>query len=97
VSQLARGVVSRIAAIGTPALRYCQAISQSSGPQPAITTRPSGTRPDAFSAVCAPPQLITPGSVQPGIGKGRSSAPVASITSRATMMRERPAIETPIS
>ena len=32
---------------------YCAASSQSSGPQPAITVRPAGTRPDALSSVCA--------------------------------------------
>ena len=44
---------------------------------------PCGTMPRAFSSACAAPAVITPGSVQPGIGNGRSSAPVARITARA--------------
>ena len=66
-----------------PALRICAANSQSSGPLPGEHRRPSGTRPEDFSSVCAAPAVITPGSVQPGIGNGRSSAPVARMTRRA--------------
>ena len=49
------GVVSRISMGGFPAAIYWLASSQSSGPQPAITTRPVATRPCAFSkvSICA--------------------------------------------
>ena len=53
--------------------------------------------PCAFSSVCPAPTVITPGSVQPRTGIGRSSAPVARMTRRAGITpRGRPA-ETPIS
>src|SRR2546428_250519 len=48
-----------------------------SGPCPASTVRPSGTRSAFFNSICAAPAVITPGSVQPAIGTGRSIAPVA--------------------
>ena len=50
-----------------------------------------------MSAVCAAPAVITPGRVQPGIGNGRSSEPVAMITRCAWIMRAWPAIDTPTS
>jgi hypothetical protein len=61
----------------------------SSGPDPASTQRPSGTAPVDFSSVCAAPHVITPGSVQPGIGTGRSIAPVA-ISIRFAARRDAP-------
>ena len=94
-SQLARGVVSRTASRRPPARRICAASSHSSGPVPAITVRPAGSRPCALSTVCAAPAVMTPGSVQPGIGNGRSCEPVAMMTRRASIMRAAPAIETP--
>ena len=77
-----RGVEDRLDACRRRC-RICAASSHSSGPVPASTMRPSGTRPEALSSVCAAPAVITPGSVQPGIGNGRSSAPVARMTRRA--------------
>ena len=94
-SQLPRGVVSRMASIFPPARRICAASSQSSGPVPAITVRPAGSRPCALSTVCAPPAVMTPGKVQPGIGNGRSCEPVAMIMRLAAIMRALPPIETP--
>ena len=47
------------------------------------TTRP------ALSSACAPPTPTTPGSVQPGNGRNRSRAPVASTTARGTRTRAR--------
>ena len=88
-------MVSRITSSLPPARRICAASSHSSGPPPASTVRPIGTRPCALSVVCAPPALITPGRVQPGMGNGRSSEPVAMITRPAWMSRAWPAIETP--
>src|SRR5207249_1421808 len=70
------------ASIFTPASRYCAATSQSNGPAPASTTRPSPTTPEVLSRTCAAPADMTPGSVHPGIGNGRSSAPLAMITAR---------------
>ena len=95
IAQLRRGVVSRMASIFPPARRVCAASSQSSGPPPAITVQPCVTRPCALSAVCAPPAVITPGSVQPGIGNGRSCEPVATMTRFAAIMRALPPTETP--
>ena len=80
-----------------PARSSCAASSHSSGPVPASTRRPSGTRPLDFSSVCTAPAVITPGNVQPGIGNGRSSAPVARMTRRASSRRETPPAETPSS
>ena len=60
-----------------------------------MTVRPSGSRPCAFSTVCAAPAVITPGRVQPGIGNGRSCEPVAMMTRLASIRRALPAIETP--
>ncbi|MGY3652320.1 hypothetical protein ACVWW2_007611 [Bradyrhizobium sp. LM4.3] len=80
-----------------PSRKICAASSQSRGPCPAITVRPSGTNADDFNIVCAAPAVITPGSVQPGIGNGRSSAPVARITRFALTKAEAPPIETAIS
>ena len=61
--------------------------------------RPPSVRDQAelWSAIWAAPAVITPGSVQPGIGNGRSSAPVARMTSRAWMRRAEPGRDTPIS
>ena len=84
-----------MASIFPPARRICAASSHSNGPVPAITVRPLGSRPCALSAVCAAPAVMTPGSVQPGIGNGRSCEPVAMMTRRASIMRALPAIETP--
>ena len=76
-----------IASILAPARSICAASSHNSGPLPASTVRPLGTSPCALSAVCAAPAVITPGRVQPGIGNGRSSEPVATITRRAWIRR----------
>ena len=43
------------------------------------------------------PAVMTPGRVQPGIGKGRSKAPVASTTCLARMRRATPFDESPTS
>jgi hypothetical protein len=64
---------------------------------PARTTLPLALRPEDFSRICAAPQVITPGSVQPGMGNGRSSAPVARMMWRAVSRREPPPTEMPIS
>ena len=50
--------------------------------------------PEALSSPCAAPTVITPGKVQPGIGIGRSSAPVQTITRRARVSRDRLFTET---
>ena len=92
-----RGVVSSRQSIRPPTRASCAATRNNSGPVPASTTRPSGTRPEVFSSSCAAPAVMTPGNVQPGIGKGRSSAPVARITCFACTSRATPSRETPIS
>ena len=46
---------------------------------PASTTRPRGTRSACLSRIWAAPPVMTPGRVQPSMGKGRSSAPVATM------------------
>ncbi len=87
------GVVSSKASGLTPSRAYCAASSSRSGPVPASTTGPSGTSAFAFSRVCAAPAVITPGSVQPAMGKGRSSAPVAMRIVRAVTSSARPSPE----
>ena len=59
------------------------ASSNSNGPCPARTTRPAGWIAACFKATCKAPTVVTPGSVQPGIGIGRSIAPLAISTARA--------------
>ena len=71
------------------------ASSHSSGPAPASTMRPAGTIPEVFSSTCAAPTVITPGSVQPGIGNGRSCAPVARMTASATTVSMRRELSPP--
>ena len=51
---------------------------------------PSGTTAADFSRVCTAPALMTPGSVQPGMGTARSIAPVATRILRASTEREAP-------
>ena len=57
--------------------------------------------PEDLSSTCAAPAVITPGSVHPGMGNGRSSAPVARMTARAATERTSRAAggpcDTPIS
>ncbi|MDT8872230.1 hypothetical protein RAA17_16185 [Komagataeibacter rhaeticus] len=60
----------RMAAISCPARRYCAASSHISGPRPAMTMGAGGTTPLAFSMVWAAPTVMTPGRVQPGMGRG---------------------------
>ena len=75
----AKGVASSTATTSTPAFAYWCATSGSSGPAPTKATRRPIETPCAFSAICAPPSVNTPGSVQPGNGSTRSIAPVARI------------------
>ena len=81
--------VSSRPAIGTPRRKRWQPSRGSRGPLPASTTGPDGTTPDR-SRMSAPPAPMTPGSVQPRKGTGRSIAPVA-----AMMHRARASVETP--
>ncbi len=69
-----------------PARRYCAATRYSSGPQPANTAPSTATALD-FSSSWAAPAVITPGSVQPATGIGRSRAPVARMTRSAAISR----------
>ena len=78
-----RGIVSSTRSMATPALHSCHATCHSSGPAPASTTRPDGTSAADLSSACTAPAVITPGSVHPGNGTGRSIAPEATITARA--------------
>ena len=48
-------------------------------------TRPSGTRAEDLSMVWTAPQVMTPGSSQPGTGTGRSMAPTATSTRLAAI------------
>lgn len=67
----------------------CLASSKSRGPLPNRTKSPAGTKPTVFSSNCAAPAYITPGSMAPGSGMGRSIAPVA-INSRLGAMERVP-------
>ena len=71
------GVVSKIAARDTPFFINKDASRRSNGPLPASTTRPEGFSPASFVRLLAAPAPITPERVQPGMGTGRSMAPVA--------------------
>ena len=51
--------------------------------------RPGSTR-WVLTSDCAPPAVITPGSVHPGKATGRSCAPAATIRRRASTARARP-------
>ncbi len=73
------GVVSRMVATRTPFLTRRDASRRSRGPLPARTTRPAGLSPASLARLFAAPAPITPGSVQPGMGTGRSMAPVAAM------------------
>jgi len=75
---IARGVVSSSTAISAPARRYCAARARGAA-RPGQGGPAVATRAEDFSRIWAAPQVMTPGSVQPGIGTGRSSAPVARI------------------
>jgi hypothetical protein len=79
--------VSTSARTRLPAFSNCAANSHNSGPLPASTVSADGASPDDFSNDCAAPTPITPGSVQPGIGHGRSCAPAAISTARADFER----------
>ena len=95
-----RGVVSRMRVDASRRRsRNCAANSQSSGPQPGEHRAPLRARGRRTSAaICAAPAVITPGSVQPGIGNGRSSAPVARMMrARREQLRARRRSEMPIS
>ena len=92
-----KGTVIHSAAMGAPARASCQASSSSSGPEPAMTVGAEGTIEAFLSSVCAAPAPITPGSVPPGIGTGRSMAPVAMMTRRARTTRASPPPTSPTS
>jgi hypothetical protein len=66
------------------------ATGSSNGPDPAITTRRPRNDVPLFANACAPPTPMTPGRVQPGNGRNRSRAPVASTTDLATSWRRIP-------
>ena len=72
-----------MATTSAPAPRSCCAARYSSGPHPASTMRPSGGVADRWSWPSTAPADVTPGNVRPGICRGRSTAPTASITLRA--------------
>ena len=72
--------VSSHAAMGTPASSRCPASRSSRGPLPARTTGAflsAESVPPERSRMSAPPAPMTPGSVQPGKGTGRSMPPGA--------------------
>ena len=73
--------------------RSSQASCRFSGPLPAISTRSPGQTRCARTSVCNEPVVITPGSVQPGSGTGRSCAPGAR-TSRRGPIGDRGAAAT---
>ena len=91
------GAASAMAATSTPPLSSSNATCRLSGPLPAISTRWPAATPYERASVCMAPVVITPGSVQPGIGSGRSMAPVATIRWRARTMAATPWVKTEMS
>ena len=84
-------------AASRPPANSSQASWRLSGPLPAISTRSPGQTRCARTNVCSAPVVITPGSVQPGRGTGRSCAPGASTSRRGRNVTARPPTSAAIS